>query len=603
MRPLVVQFFIRSLVTMLLAAIFLPAPLQGAILYKSYLIRQAMGFDILCDPYIVLKNDSVSKLVMNKGNMAQTNFSEFMDIFRQINPGVQNLDHIRAGQHIFIPIKKLKKNSLPGQTSGMVTIPFVTISKLQKLLRENSEQYTIQQGDMVSVLVSRRWASGYGKQSFSEGMKLFKRANPSITNLDHILPGQRVYIPKPLLKKSPWYQSLLSGSEDLNRPAMPHGFESFTEVERIATPTDSSKGRKQTPASNLQRAASALNAKLLTKGTYHFPRTGKQDFKLDLSLSRVMKFKDGKSVIISSQKNRLPDLDRIKPFWKQVEGIYLPPKASLKLILDRLSEVIPSLSINKQIVFNDHGLIVRARARWVIEDFSHGQKAPSAVMPAVMLSPVATDAERLPEPVVRYLSSHHIIIKELISKKAAKGNPITPKRTPKAGPAVTRINDSDIKKIVQKLLLSMGYRYAEQVPITFPYAGLQVKAASNLITKPDGNLLLIDFEDLFGDAIQAIRNSHLEIIQLKKREGFMANIQQLFTALNCTTEKNPTIWISDSKNAYAVSVTVPGLLIKTDDKAEVLVTIDAISDEAIQFLTRPGTRIITVKSDLDGALG
>jgi hypothetical protein len=114
---------------------------------------------------------------------------------------------------------------------------------------------------------------------------------------------------------------------------------------------------------------------------------------------------------------------------------------------------------------------------------------------------------------------------------------------------------------------------------------------------------LIDFEDLFGDAIQAIRNSHLEIIQLKKREGFMANIQQLMTALNCTTEKNPTIWISDSKNAYAVSVTVPGLLIKTDDKAEVLVTIDAISDEAIQFLTRPGTRVIIVKPDLDKAFG
>ncbi len=143
MRPLVIQFFIRSLVTMLLAAIFLPAPLQGAILYKSYLIRHALGFDILCDPYIILKNDSVSKLIMNKGDMAQTNFSEFMDIFRQINPGVQNLDHIRVGQHIFIPIKKLRKNSLPGQTSGMVTIPFVTISKLQKLLLENSEPYTI----------------------------------------------------------------------------------------------------------------------------------------------------------------------------------------------------------------------------------------------------------------------------------------------------------------------------------------------------------------------------------------------------------------------------------------------------------------------------
>lgn len=599
MRTLVTQCFVRSLISMLLAAIFLPAPLQGAVLYKSYLIRQARGFDILSDPYIVLKNDSVSKLIMNKGNMAQTNFSEFMDIFRQINPGVQELDDIRIGQHIFIPIKKLKKNSLPGQTSGMVTIPFVTISKLQKLLMENSEPYTIRPGDMVSMLVSRRWATRYGKESFSEGMKLFKRANPSITNLDHILPGQRVYIPKPLLKKNPWYLSLLSDTGNLNDSPKPLGFEAFTEVERTATPTGLSKNRNRPPASNLHWAASALNAKLLTKGTYHFPRTGKDDFKLDLSLSRVMKFKDGKSVIISTQKNRLPDLGSIKPFWKQVEGIYLPPQASLKLILDRLAKVIPALSVNKQIVIRDRGLTVRARARWIIEDFSKNPKIPSTVL----LSPVITDAERLPEPVIRYLASHHIIIKELISKKTAKRKPVTQKRSSKADPAVTRINDSDVKKVIQKLLLSMGYRYTEQVPITFSYAGLPVKAASNLITRPDGNLLLIDFGDLLGDAIQAIRNSHLEIIQLKKREGFIANIQQLFIALNRTTEKNPTIWISNSTKAIAVSVTVPGLLIKTGDKTEVLLTTDTISEEAILFLARPGTRIIIVKSDLVKTVG
>lgn len=600
MRTLVTQCFVRSLISMLLVSIFLSAPLQGAVLYKSYLIRQARGFDILSDPYIVLKNDSVSKLIMNKGNMAQTNFSEFMDIFRQINPGVQELDDIRIGQHIFIPIKKLKKNSLPGQTSGMVTIPFVTISKLQKLLMENSEPYTIRPGDMVSMLVSRRWATRYGKESFSEGMKLFKRANPSITNLDHILPGQRVYIPKPLLKKNPWYLSLLSDTGNLNDSPKPLGFEAFTKVERTATPTGLSKNRnRRPPASNLHWAASALNAKLLTKGTYHFPRTGKDDFKLDLSLSRVMKFKDGKSVIISTQKNRLPDLGSIKPFWKQVEGIYLPPQASLKLILDRLAKVIPALSVNKQIVIRDRGLTVRARARWIIEDFSKNPKIPSTVL----LSPVITDAERLPEPVIRYLAGHHIIIKELISKKAVKRKPVTQKRSSKADPAVTRINDSDVKKVIQKLLLSMGYRYTEQVPITFSYAGLPVKAASNLITRPDGNLLLIDFGDLLGDAIQAIRNSHLEIIQLKKREGFIANIQQLFIALNRTTEKNPTIWISNSTKAIAVSVTVPGLLIKTGDKTEVLLTTDTISEEAILFLARPGTRIIIVKSDLVKTVG
>ena len=43
----------------------------------------------------------------------------------------------------------------------------------------------------------------------------------------------------------------------------------------------------------------------------------------------------------------------------------------------------------------------------------------------------------------------------------------------------------------------MGYRYAPNVSITFPYAAIQVKAVSNLVTKRNGSPLLIDFGDFY----------------------------------------------------------------------------------------------------------
>lgn len=592
------RFLIVFLIIGLLNAGFLPAPARGAtILYKSYLVRQARGLDILCDPYIVMKNDSVSKLILKRGEMAEADFPEFLDIFKQINPGVTDLDHIRVGQHIFIPIKKLKKNSLPGQITGQVTISFVTISKIRKVLRDNSELYTVEKGDMVSVLVSRRWVSGGQKQSFRDGMTLFKRANPSIANLDHIVAGQRVYIPKPDLIKHPLYPSLLTGSPDLNRPIIPPGLKSFTAAGEEAAIASTGKGRRRSPASNLTLAAEALDARLLTRGVYHFPRTGQPDFKLDLSRSHVMKFKDGRSVIITGRPDGLPDLGIIQPFWKQVTGIYLPSQAGLDLILDRLSEVVPTLSLDKQITRHSHGLVLRAHARWVVEPVSLNPKGPSAML----LSAGMPGDEQLPERVVKYLSDQGIVLKELIPGKGVQTN--RGKKNKTGTDTVTRIYDLDPRTVIKKVLLAMGYKYAEQVPITFPYAGVQIRAAANVITKPNGNLLLVDFEDLLGDAVQAIRDSYLQIVQLSVREGFEANIRKLLHELDNQVSENPTILISKPEQGYTVSVTLSGLLIQPGGETEYLLTSGAVSDAVIRCLARPGTRVITIRPDLNGAFG
>jgi len=63
----------------------------------------------------------------------------------------------------------------------------------------------------------------------------------------------------------------------------------------------------------------------------------------------------------------------------------------------------------------------------------------------------------------------------------------------------------------------MGYNYAQNVAITFPYAGIQIKALSNLVSTGDGKSLLVDFGDLYGDAIIAIKKTGLDIIQIKEK--------------------------------------------------------------------------------------
>ena len=138
--------------------IIAPYSADSALLYKSYVVRCDKGMDILCDSYVVQKGDWVSKLFRQKGDISHKNFPEFLAIFTRLNPHIRDIDTIRPGQHILIPLKKLKKDSLPGQSSGVVTIPFVTISNLPDNIKHHSTEHIVQKGDFISRLISR----GYG---------------------------------------------------------------------------------------------------------------------------------------------------------------------------------------------------------------------------------------------------------------------------------------------------------------------------------------------------------------------------------------------------------------------------------------------------------
>ena len=108
----------------------------GAFLYKSYVVRQDRGWDILCDLHVVQKDDWVIKLFQRRGQIAEQDFPEFLSIFSRLNPHINDIDNIIPGQQILIPLKKLQQDSLPGQSSGIVTIPFVTISKLPDIIKK-----------------------------------------------------------------------------------------------------------------------------------------------------------------------------------------------------------------------------------------------------------------------------------------------------------------------------------------------------------------------------------------------------------------------------------------------------------------------------------
>ena len=57
--------------------LMLPTLVDAAVLYKSYVVQNDRGVDILCDPYVVQKDDYVWKLFREKGEISEKDFPEF----------------------------------------------------------------------------------------------------------------------------------------------------------------------------------------------------------------------------------------------------------------------------------------------------------------------------------------------------------------------------------------------------------------------------------------------------------------------------------------------------------------------------------------------
>jgi len=577
------------LVILIPACLISPRSAYNALLYKSYTIRYDRGWDILCDPYVVKKNDWLYKLFKQKGEISHRDFPEFVMIFKRINPHIHNIDRIRAGQHIIIPLKKLKQSSMPGQSSGVVTIPFVTIPNIPETLKTYSAEYTVQKGDCISILISTRYGS-YGAEPYKQGIKLFRLINPDIKDLNRIYAGQDILIPDPAIRKQPWYQSLfdrLANYQNLT------DFDRTIKAHKKTPMLPVSKDREKKPSFPLSKVACALDAKLSTKGVYYFPRQGQEDFKIDLSRIPLIKLKNGTRILfpVDDNKNNKSELDIVKSFWKDVHIVQIAPNDSEKHVFDAVFERLEKGVLKNRLSFFDQGVKVEVRGEWIFDKIA--EKGKSARHFCISL--IDNPRERTPESILRYLDQNNIVLKEIIKGKNTAGQKSNNLDSNKSAEDVNTIDSSDQKTFVNDLITAIGYKYSPDVSISFPYSGVQVKTISNLVTGSDGNPFLIDFGNLYGDAVSAIEKTGFTVIQIKSDDKCPVIIQKILGAMDVSYTNNPTFLAAKRPAIYNTVLTIPGFLVTSAGKPSILLSFATPHSGIIQFLTNQGVKISMIQ--------
>jgi hypothetical protein len=578
---------------------------HGAMLYKNYVVRYDRGWDILCDPYQVQQGDWVLKIFRQKGEIAHDDFREFLGIFERLNPHVKDIDRVRPGQVVDIPLKKLSPGNLPGQDSGMVTIPFVMISSPKAMIEKHARTYTIQRGDTVSSMIAKQFGGRYGNTTYSQGLELFKAVNPQIKDINRIYAGQKVYMPDPSIREQSWYSTLFDDAGNLveriaevaepdaaSEPAdaEPEPPQSPPVVAAVPQPPPPSPEEKTGTGGPAAEAASAIGADLLEKGTYFLPMKQGKDFELDLSRYPMIDLQNGTKIILTTQDQVMNvDLALIQSYWKDVKVVKVPDNASPQEILGAVLSAFSGEAITNQLAFNDGGAAIQVSAQWIRTDPSADGRVPRHTC----ITPIMSAAEQTHEAIVRYLDQNDIVIKDILT---ASPETVQPPLHKKVVGDVDRMDGSNQKALIETFAQLMGFHYSPDISISFPYAGIQVQALSNLLSFGNGRELLIDFGDLYGDALKAIRATGLEILKINVDALPVAIIQDLMETAGMAYTTTPVFYGANRPAEFNTAIRINGILIPTGSGLNRLFTETQLPELIEIFIHDQGIQIVRIET-------
>jgi len=454
--------------------------------YKRYSIFKYKSEEVLCEPYIVTKDDWLYKIFRKKGEISEKDFPHFLLIFKELNPQISNIDAIEPGISILIPLKKVQKKDYDLSTPDNVDVPVIEFSTLpeDKILEPFIKKHKIKQGENISSLMDKEFLEKGGQLS-EEGLKAFQLANPNIQNINIIYEGAQVYLPDPAIKSQPWFQSFFTGKPE---PAKTNDAITATPVQPKPPLIDA------LTLLQLKKYSSLIGGTLLSQGKMYFPGKNGENQVMDLSRTPVIETKDGQKILVMSGINQNDMLlEKVQEYW---EGLRVQMMAET---IQELRDTVRMKQTQKKTVPLNQTMVHKTRIKHMLSQTSYDY-IPDAKIP-FMLNNIHLEAsfgriirEDDTDLLINFGNVYGNAL-EVLKKKEFKIISITPK--------LNSIEVSDI------LFSNLGYSTWENPSF---FTGEKVESISGLYAVKDKDKLFIPEKPLTPTARQYLKTEDISLL-------------------------------------------------------------------------------------------
>ncbi len=511
---------------------------------KRYVVYKYKKNKVLCEPYRVAKNDWLYKIFRKKGEISEKDFPLFINIFKTVNPGINDIDAILPGQIILIPLKKIHDNDFRETSPGVVDVPMIEFASIPEVVKSFITRHRVKKGETISQLLDPVFLNRDGTIN-AEGMRALKLSNPDIKDVNIIYAGSMVNIPSASLDSQPWFQSpshILNKTVSKTNPNQKN--KKLIKPKHNKTITKKNQGRinyRYTLSKVLKNYASVVGGRLIHTGRFYFPRINRPDIVLDLKSHPVIELADGGKILISPDRKNSDLLSRtIGKFWKDLKVI-------------TLAEAVDYLSI------------------------------------------------REPENNINQLNREK-------RKTGGKVNEKKKNRTKKStqDTAAGKVMNLNAKKEIlpfaheaalKKILGFTNFQYTpnSMVSLSFNSISLNVKLGKvNSKGRPD---ILVDFGTIYGYALDIIRKKGLYIISFPPKNKFLPSLSKLFTDLGMSVTMNPVFVSAETNREITINgLYAAGNMIKSHIDG-LLITGHQPGKETMSFLNQKNIKILFYTED------
>jgi hypothetical protein len=276
------------------------------------------GKKIVTETYTVKEGDHIWKVLREKNLLENKNLQELINTLKQLNSSLSNIDMIRPGEKIVIPLVITPVAGISAR-AGKTPAETIPISAIKDL---DLADYIVKEGDSVIKVVEDLYEIP-AKDLYNEYLSKLKEINPDIKDINSVHPGQRIKLPiySPKAVRLP-----IKADRQETMPA--------TEM------TDLQKEDLKAVSGDLKQLFTLMGEQWVDSGEHFFPlKTGGQ-LKLNAASYPVVDLKSGKKVIVDlygEMPGRMGDL--ITSNWDDYSIIHLSGADSLKKAFDMIAAV------------------------------------------------------------------------------------------------------------------------------------------------------------------------------------------------------------------------------------------------------------------------
>ncbi|MCF8083335.1 MAG: LysM peptidoglycan-binding domain-containing protein [Deltaproteobacteria bacterium] len=562
--------------------------------------------------YVVQEGDWLTKILRKKGVLQNYDADELLEVLRQLNDSLKNINLIRPGEKIVILVKVMPKE--------------------KETLKAPYHTYTVQAGDSLHKLASERY--GLSDKTFTKRyLPLLKKYNPTVKDPDIIHPGQKIRLPVyPPPSRSPKAQTSVSPSiardvDTRSRVTLADPRIVMRSFDLEARPSESSA--PQTPerrppgspvppkpnepappvrvhenrfddhgmvivlAEDVGKVFSAMGEEWVDQGEHFIPMKSGGQINLSTEKYPLLRLQQGATVIVDLSSTLPQKMVRlIESTWSGYRVVSISARDTLSAALGKILHACnyPKIFKRGQPLELGGSVRIQVTADWIVVP-PEADRGPRFMA----ISLTGPNTTPLPDSMVDYLALMGIEVIEYppVNREGAKGRKATPVQAAQ-----------DANSLIRSVLNITGrpHRVGHKVAaFSSQEDDFELVIQADFFLENHSNGAIIDLSGLDAKVVSLLNDRGVDVLSVSGETPLLPLLGKVLKFLHVKHENGPhTFRAVPGEAATNVRVTVPGVVFRNPDGGLVLATSASLPSEMVRFLSGKGYQVLVLSETVPG---